>query len=198
MGGIGLRRKTGKSMSTSHDEEIEEEKKKYTLLQKHNKKYGASNHAKPFYPYIEKLKINSLIDIGTGQAKFCEWCINKIPIIYALDFVYENAATLDITGFFKTAAHLIPLETAHVEYVTAFDVLEHIPETVVPTTLEEFRRVSSKGALFTISTRKSNIIEYGNLHPTVRKMEWWIEQIYNFYEPMLIHIVKGGLIHCER
>lgn len=185
-------------MLTLHDKEIEEEKKKYILLQKHNKGYGASNHAKPFYNYIEKLKINSLIDVGTGQAKFCEWCINKIPIIYALDFVYENAATLDITHFFKTAAHSIPLGTEHVEYVTAFDVLEHIPEDIIPKTLEEFSRVSNKGALFTISTRKSVITEFGDLHPTVKKLEWWFKQIYDFFKPNLIHVVNGGLIHCEK
>lgn len=185
-------------MPTMYDKEIEREKTKYLSLQKYNKEYGASNHAKPFYYYVQKLKINSLIDVGTGQAKFCEWCIGRIPIVYAVDFVYENAATLDITGFFKTAAHSIPLETKHVEYVTAFDVLEHIPKNVIPKTLAEFNRISSKGALFTISTRKSNITEYGNLHPTVEKLEWWFKQIYDFYKPASIHAVKGGLIHCEK
>ena len=61
--------------------------------------------------------------------------------------------------------------------MTAFDVLEHLPEHEVMPALREMARVA-RWYCFSIATSPSRILWQGhNLHPTVRPLDWWHDRI---------------------
>ncbi len=74
----------------------------------------------------------------------------------------------------------LPFEDNYFSLVTSFDVLEHLDEPDIDTTLGEINRVVRPGGTFygAVSCRKSGIEDkFGdNLHRTVRSVDWWIEK----------------------
>ena len=88
-------------------------------------------HSRPYLQYIEALKIKSLIDVGCGDGSFPIWCKDHgVEEVYGLDWEHpvpnDNRVTWIQEDLLK-----IPLPDKHVEYITGFDVLEHIfPEQI--------------------------------------------------------------------
>lgn len=67
------------------------------------------------------------------------------------------------------------------DVVSAWDVLEHIPETALSTLLQNVRRHLKPSGVFTgtVSTRPSKPAPDGrNYHATVRDREWWRKRFY--------------------
>ena len=75
----------------------------------------------------------------------------------------------------------LPFDSEFFSLVTSFDVLEHLDEPDVRTTLGEIDRVLRVGGMFfgSVSCRKSgsNDLHGDNLHRTVQSPDWWIELI---------------------
>lgn len=138
-------------------------------------KYGSSLHGKSFLNSLGE-NVESLLDVGCGQNEFVEkiremGCEKAIGVDFACPKADQIA---DVTQG-------LPFEDKEFEYVTAFDVLEHLrPEQVDPA-LKEMERVSRKFC-FTISLRDSWMRgpKGESLHPTVRPADWWGLKITKF------------------
>lgn len=77
----------------------------------------------------------------------------------------------------------LPFEDHFFSLITCFDVLEHLDEQDIDTTVSEILRVLRPGGVFlgSVSCRKSGVddLHGDNLHRTVRSPDWWI----NKFEP---------------
>ncbi len=142
--------------------------------------YGSSNHAKGAYKHIKKLNPQSVVDVGCGNGEFCRWLRGelKTPRVFALDW----AAVPDLPPsvvYWQRPVWDIPLPDKSVDFVTAFDVLEHLLISDVLQTLDEFVRVAKKGMIFSISFEdsKNRAHDGSTLHPTVRSRKWWVDII---------------------
>jgi ubiquinone/menaquinone biosynthesis C-methylase UbiE len=74
----------------------------------------------------------------------------------------------------------LPFEDGFFQLLTCFDVLEHLDETDIDSTLAEIDRVLAPGGTFlgAVSCRKagSNDKFGDNLHRTVQATDWWIQK----------------------
>jgi ubiquinone/menaquinone biosynthesis C-methylase UbiE len=143
--------------------------------------YGHNNWGKGCYDYIQKIKPNSILDIGCGQGVFVNEMhkIFQIPHIYGLDIASirtgKHIKNDDII-WLDSLAHDIPLPDSSIEYITSFDCLEHVlPEDVI-LIVNEFYRVCTKGLILRISYRQANERTFNDevLHMTVQPKDWWI------------------------
>ena len=157
------------------------EQQLYIKLYKQNKQYGKTFHAKNILNYIKQLNINSIVDVGCGKGNFPIWCYdNNIKKVIGIDFAADLPSHNHII-FIKAFAHNLPLEDKSVEYVTAFDVMEHLIPEDTDLVLKEFKRVSIKGLIFSICYRPSGILVDGNnLHPNVHDKNWWIKKLIKY------------------
>ena len=77
----------------------------------------------------------------------------------------------------------LPFEDQFFSLITCFDVLEHLDEQDIDTTISEILRVLRPGGVFfgSVSCRKSGVddVHGDNLHRTVMSPDWWI----NKFEP---------------
>lgn len=144
--------------------------------------YGRHMHAKRCLGKIEGLKINSLIDVGCGKGQFPLWARQHgIETVYGIDFAAKFPKDTKGVTFFRGWAHELPLEDNAVEFVTSFDMMEHLIPEDTHNVLDEFDRVSSKGMIFSISYIPSVTKVNGqNLHPNVHPEEWWIETLSKY------------------
>ena len=134
--------------------------------------YGHANHGKDYLPILITNKVSSLIDVGCGHNEFCiklrKLGVNAIGV----DFACKSA---DLIADAKS----LPFENKRFDFLTAFDMLEHLQPDDVSIVLNEFRRVSHN-FVFSICYRESfNKWRGYTLHPTVKPESWWIEQIIN-------------------
>ena len=75
----------------------------------------------------------------------------------------------------------LPFEDDYFQLVTCFDMLEHLDEVDIRTTLDEIHRVLAPGAnlFLTVSCRPAGIFDLNgdNLHRTVQSVDWWISEV---------------------
>lgn len=145
--------------------------------------YGHGNHGKDSYGYIKGLNINSILDVGCGQGNFVNHMqqILEIPNVYGLDIASvrtKNHIQNDKITWIDSQAHIIPLESNSIEYITSFDCLEHVLEEDVDNIVDEFFRVSTKGLILKIAYRQAieRTLNGDILHMTVQPEEWWIHK----------------------
>jgi len=133
--------------------------------------YGHNNHGKQYFKFIlRKVKPTSVVDIGCGYNEFCEMLKEKGIESVGVDFACPGA---DIMA----SAENLPFRDGQFDLLTAFDVLEHIPEEEIDTSLKEFERIAHR-FMYKICLRKDfKKIDGETLHPTVRFPEWWIDKI---------------------
>lgn len=152
------------------------EKWKYDEIYKNtNGSYGKTNHGKNAYSFLPKEPV-SLVDVGCGHNNF----IKDSPFdkeknnLIGVDFSCKSADVI-------ADASNLPFKDNSFVWITAFDVLEHIPENQIIKTLQEFKRVA-QCFCFSISYRDSitRASDGSTLHPTVKPESWWIETISKF------------------
>ena len=134
--------------------------------------YGRTNHGKRAVPLVEKDTASSLLDVGCGYNDFVAEIKTKKPSVRAIgvDFACPGA---DIIA----EAHSLPFQDKEFDLLTSFDMLEHLTEDKVLSTLLEMARVS-KRFLLSISYVDSVTKWKGQtLHPTVRPEEWWVDRL---------------------
>ena len=145
------------------------EKAKYVELQAWMPRYGSSNHGQDALGYVVDKKPNLVVDFGCGRNNFIEALKTEGVKGVGVDFVYQEA---DIVA----PMHEIPLEDDSVDFITAFDSLEHLLAEDVGLVLEEMKRIATPQAdfCFSISYEPSNILVHNeNLHPTIKSECWW-------------------------
>ena len=104
--------------------------------------YGGKNWGNGTYDYVKELGITSLVDVGCGRNDFAKWAVSQ----------GINAIGVDIAcplADFVCPANRLPFNDKGFEYITSFDVMEHLLPEEIDDTLDEFFRVASKGFLFT-------------------------------------------------
>jgi len=150
------------------------------LRTKPNKKhYGVANNGSYAWPQLEQLSIKSLVDIGTGNGAFPRDAVaRKIPCVCGVDFA--NIPVGDGIRWVKAPAHKLPFTAGEFEWLTCFDMLEHLITEEVDDVFTEFRRVVTHGWFFRISHRKSHTILETDLHLTIRPEAWWKNKLSKF------------------
>lgn len=150
------------------------EQGKYRALYSRTTPYGGQQHGRDARPLVEELCPASLLDVGCGDNSFCCWAnVAGIPAV-GVDFAHPRA---DVNA----AAHALPFADEAFEWLTAFDMLEHLLPDEVDDVLREFARVASRGWIFSICYRDSTTRVHGEtLHPTVRSESWWIERLSRY------------------
>tara|TARA_R110002051_G_scaffold324991_1_gene425066 strand:+ start:318 stop:1040 length:723 start_codon:yes stop_codon:yes gene_type:complete len=135
------------------EEKRQIEKRKYDFLyseayeNKHGC-YGGHNHGQGIYDLIKQLGISSILDVGCGQNNFTKWCRENNIRSMGVDISSPKA---DIVA----PAHNIPVEDKSFDYITCFDVMEHLLEEEIDEALKEFTRIARRGLLFCISYEPS-------------------------------------------
>lgn len=139
--------------------------------------YGIEGKGQFATRFFKRWKYESVCDVGCGSGEF----IGSIRgVRYGVDIVKSPLFNKNANGahFIEGSAWNIPLKDKSVDYITSFDVLEHIPETYIRKTLEEFSRIAKKGFVFFISY--TDTAEHPLLHLTIRPEKWWIGQILKY------------------
>jgi SAM-dependent methyltransferase len=148
------------------------EQDRYKRLYKTDKQYGHHCHGKGALPYLAKYQAKSIIDVGCGGNEFLQLARRVVPAgeLIGCDFASPFA---DI----KCSATAIPCADKQFDYVTSFDMLEHLLPEEVDLALSEMARVSERFLVSICYKPSKRTFEGENMHPTVRTEEWWISRI---------------------
>lgn len=148
--------------------------------------YGKVNHAGPMQAYIvDELhpKPASVLDVGCGRGDFIKFLATKGIAATGVDV---SAPRPDANGGFEfvnmDVRELQPA-LAVVDWVTAFDFLEHLPEEELDSILEALMVRARYGMIFSICFRDSIYRCFDkSLHKTVKPAEWWKEKLSKYGE----------------
>lgn len=135
-----------------------------------NTKYGTTDHGSGARQIIVDSGAESLLDVGCGDGKFCRWAGDMLPgRVVGMDSASRTFGIERVMGCVQE----MPFGDNTFDVVTAFDVLEHVPENDVHLSLANCARVARQYMLFSICHRTSVL----GLHFTVRPIEWWTAKI---------------------
>ncbi len=118
---------------------------------------------------IQMLRENStLLDVGAGRGETVNYALSRGLTAFGIEIVPElcndhilNAPITDI-----------PFD--HVETVTCYDVLEHIPPNELEKGLDELFRVAKKQIYCTVSGNEATRGD-DTLHLSIHPVEWWVD-----------------------
>jgi len=145
---------------------------------------------------FKELSPKTLLDAGCGNGQFGVNAVKDYNVekVYSVDFAsvccgkiitnYPNIVYIDAD------IKKIPLPNKIVDYVTCFDVLEHLLPENINDTFQEFRRLAKKGIITKISytkAGKSSPTTGENYHMTIKPKEWWISKINEYFEEVEIY-----------
>lgn len=127
---------------------------------------------------IKNSNITELLDFGCGKAN-C-W--------YRYDL--KNQLNLDRIGLYDPGVEkfsVLPQDSY--DMVICIDVLEHIPENLLDTVLDQIFSRAKKIVFLTISTKLAQkILPNGNnAHVTVRPEKWWLERLKKYETLTITH-----------
>lgn len=183
------KRPSPKTLEEKRRREWEKYQKIYSRLSKNGMsgfaRYGRGNHWKDAMPRIKAMRIDSVVDVGTGKGDFPKQMFKLgCRLCYGYDFAMQPEDEIrsqypdKVLVIKRASAHELPHDDKSIEYVTAFDMLEHLVPEDVPIVLREFARVAVRGLIFSIGYKPSILkVDGQTLHPTVRDKRWWIDTI---------------------
>lgn len=169
---------------------LAEEQKKYHDL--YNKGwYGRNNWGRGALEWIRANGYKSICDIGCGNGRFCVDATEFSDRVLGVDIA--SVRTQSVIGnphveYYDYPAQDMPgIKEDAVEVVTAFDVLEHIPEGEdLDKALSEMDRISSKAMVFTISDRLAKRGDSPPLHMTIHDEQWWVDKLSKYGKVSII------------
>lgn len=165
----------------SLEERREFERKRYADLHQQYCLYGASNHGAGARDLLLRLGVESLLDVGCGDNALAHWFHNEGVIAVGVDFADRRADHI-------APAHDLPFPDEHFDWVTAFDMLEHLWPDEVDQVLDEFRRVGRVGLVVSIAYEPATTpVPGGNLHRTVQPESWWVRKLARVLEKVERH-----------
>lgn len=133
---------------------------------------------------LAALTPGSLLDVGTGRGETLELAkgFGFSPVL--------GTETVDYLCYDKNVVyamgHALPFQDKAFDYVTMFDVMEHLlPEDTAPVCLE-LARVARKAVLLTVCNRHSSYEHVGDLHINLRPSyaDWYRELEQHFGHPI--------------
>jgi len=151
-----------------------------------------------FYDIIREHNVKSILDVGCGDGSFCVDMHDVLGAerVYGLDIA---SVALGLTRehqsveYFDGEAKNLPLDDGAVEYISAFDVLEHVLPQDVDKVLEEFNRVCTRGMFLTVSHKLSGeIVDGSNMHMCVETPSWWEEKLSKYFKVEFLSQTKSN------
>jgi SAM-dependent methyltransferase len=123
-----------------------------------------------------------VLDVGCGPAYGYE-----ITKKYNIDYVGIDISSalvpywkhLGVPAYVASAAHM-PFDDCSFDFIVCWDVMEHFPEERVQEVFREIVRVGKGGSLVSFSIGLKEEVggpKYGQLHLTVKSVDWWIQQL---------------------
>ncbi len=140
--------------------------------------YRAKCHSLDFWHDYQALfppYYRSVLDIGCGRGLLLP-VLSRLGIdVHGVDFA-SNCLDPDInlSRFHRQCIWEMDLKR-HFDLGLCIDLMEHIPESMVPETL---RRIKNHChiVLFKIANYPSDSLGY-ELHPTLKPADWWLDEI---------------------
>lgn len=144
----------------------------------------------------EDLKGKVLVDVGCSSG----WLLSKLKRDKLKRAVgvdsYEEAVKfakqyLSFAEFYVSEASSLPLKNESADFVTMFDVIEHVPKREEPKTLKETMRVLKKGGKLFLSTP--------NFHPATNLLDpaWYLGHRHYTPEKIKALIEDAGFKRVE-
>lgn len=134
-------------------------------------RYGHSNHGAGAAKILEREGVSSVIDVGCGWNELASGLRQKGWRATGVDFACPGA---DLVADIVEG---LPFSEKEFDWVTAFDMLEHVRPDQVDATLAEMARIGRRFCLSISYVPSVNKWQGQTLHPTVRTEEWWIAQL---------------------
>lgn len=154
------------------------EKEKYDGMYE-STSYGIVNNGKDITNYVCDLKADSICDVGCGDGSFCRSLLDDVKHLYGIDI--SSSPQGSGIWWSKGYSKELPLPDNAVDYVTSFDMLEHLPTDEVDPTLDEFARIAKYGMILSISYDISARFYNGHtLHLTVKPEGWWVNKLSKY------------------
>jgi len=136
------------------------------------------------------LKGKTLVDVGCSNG-WLEYKLQTYPLkkIIAIDpnrkAINFAKKKIDKFNFFVSDASKIPLNDSSADFVTIFDVIEHLPENSEKNTFKEISRILKKGGKLFLSTPNNHIVSnlfdpvwyLGHRHYKVKNISEMLEEI---------------------
>ena len=160
----------------------------YKQLHNEGKFQGFSvlEHAEQIGKLIRETGSRSVLDYGCGKGR--QYSIHGINGTWNIESLrlYDPA----VPGF--------DTKPEPADCVICCDVMEHIPESDVPTTLRKVLSLARKLAFFVICTRASKKLlpDGRNCHLTIKPEDWWndaIERERRGKPCRVVTVFRGGL-----
>lgn len=122
----------------------------------------------------------NLLDIGCGTGRFVYWTRKLRIDAWGIDISPDalSLANPGIRKYLKKAdiSRKIPFNNNSFDLVVSFSLLEHIPQSILPSSLKECLRVSKKFTLHKIFTKTLFQPSVDDpTHITVKPEIWWHE-----------------------
>lgn len=159
---------------------LEEHNAYYKELHKKQKFSGYSllKYVPEIIHLTQNSNINSILDFGCGQAG-CWFDYNLYKLLQLKRFgLYDP-------GVEKFSA----LPDVAYDMVICTDVLEHVPEHLLDTVLEQIFSRAKKIVFLSISTRLASkkLPNGDNAHATVKPIQWWLDKLKKYETLTITH-----------
>jgi len=180
-----------------------------------------TTHAAPLVEEISRHPdIHSVLDVGCSHGRGVEllWQAGKQAsgvdladraIELAVEHRHPERADSCVGKCFQQAsAAQLPFADKTFDAIMSTDVLEHVPEKLVPAVVQEFARVTRRAmflkiavkeevhtaALETLKRQDAKYQDVEHLHVTVHPLTWWVDQ---FASGSFKCKEKSGWLYCE-
>jgi SAM-dependent methyltransferase len=161
-------------------------------------RYGHRNHGRRLLSlFTHSYCVRSAIDFGCGHGEWAAGLAKAgVPRVVACDFSAVVVQTVKWPGVEAVVADLLapPEGLGQFDLVTAFDVLEHLPEAAVPTALHNMAQLTAKLIALTVSYAPSHTKEVRDLHLTVQPETWWMQTIAKSLPGWTLRKVHTGFV----
>ena len=181
------------------------ERAKYDDIYARNSRYGHDCFGAQVLPFIESLTdVKTVLDVGTGCGEFASMMADRGKKVHAVDMcqaAIDIARRDDRLCCLRAAVPGMGLEGMTFDLVTAFDLLEHIPEELVESAIHELVAHSKQHVIVSIAWTLSVVCGH-NLHPCMKPREWWMARLTEACENVVIIRHKpdsaGMFVHLRR
>lgn len=156
------------------------EQAKYVKVYATQRAYGHRNHGAGAYDYFPP--VSRILDVGCGYGEFGKEMMARghDHFVFGIDFACPRAnpiSLFDIGRMFGPNTTLEPGKKIYLyDFVTAFDVLEHLHPDTLDKALAEMASVAPR---YVVSV---GTFACGDLHLIVKPFEWWLEKMRSVSE----------------
>lgn len=169
------------------NEIVEEYKQHYKKLHEEGNFLGGSlkvEYAKILKIIVEKTKSKTVLDYGCGKASHYKG-ENPINKLFGIDSINISLYDIGVPEYEN-------LPNGTFDGVICTDVLEHIPESLIPETLATIFEKSRKFVFLVIhcGLAVKKLPNGENAHVTIKSPEWWNEKLK-------IHYTADKIVHTK-